>query len=214
MTCTQCSTSKAKRSCPALDTTICTKCCAAGREADVACPLTCEYLLTAHQFERKVADKTKTPSQDIPTDKAFLSRNEDIIVLIGASLLHATHLQADVDDHDLLAVLSSLVATWREMTPRVMKEPYVCDRAVTMIADRVNADIGAFFQNASMKARQLGNSGSAPMPQDILGSLCFLQRICYASNNGKPKCRAFLLMLKKATPYEKTKKDEPLVVLA
>lgn len=208
MTCTRCSINKAKRDCPALDAVICAKCCAAGREGSVNCPLTCEFLITAHQFEKKTADPREIPNQDIPADKAFLRRNEYLIVLIGATLLHATHLQADVDDRDLLAVLSSLVAMWREYVPDVMKGPHVADRAVVMIADRVAREIHAH-------RKQITQSGSEPPHNyDVLGSLAFLTRTAYGMNNGRPRCRSFLGFLNRSCTYEAKIKDEPLVVLA
>jgi len=194
--------------CPALDTLICPGCCAAGREGEIACHMSCEYLISAHQFEKKTANPKEIPDPDISTNQNFLRQNEYLIVTIGAALLHATHLQPDVDDRDLLAVLSSLVSAWRERVPQVMSIPFVCDRAVTMIAGRVAADINAHRQQI------VQGGGTCASDSDVLGSLAFLSRTCYGLDNGRPKCRAFLGFLQRATPYEKVKKDEPLVVLA
>ena len=208
MTCPRCSTGKAKRSCLGLDTAICPKCCAAGREGDVKCPLTCEYLIAAHRFEKKTADPKAMPSADIPIDNNFLRVNEYLIAHIGSSLLYAVHLQTDVDDKDLLAVLSYMVSVWRERTQGVIKEPYVADRAVALIADRVATEIIA-HQQQSIKRH-----GSCASAFEVLRSLVFLQRTCFGLQNGRPRCTAFLAFLKETMPYEKTGKDEPLVVLA
>ncbi len=71
--CPRCERKKAKRSCPALDTVICSTCCATARLDTIACPQDCEHLQSEYyQLNRR---QTRARSHG----KAFLAAVEEIL---------------------------------------------------------------------------------------------------------------------------------------
>lgn len=208
MKCESCGIGKAKRICPALDKTICTGCCATGRETTVSCPLDCEYLYAAHCFESRQVDKDALPNSDVTVDRKFLKENEHTVSIICYSFIHSLRQQLNVDDADLRSLLVLLIeATKPNTSVGIHREFQVCDKAASLIATRIQGHI----ENA---CRQISGSGGKPPSQDdFLRAMIFLQRTAFVMDNKRPKCRAFYGYLLRVCPEEK-KEDRPLVVLA
>lgn len=218
MPCAICKTAKAKRFCPGVREEICPACCGAGREQTIDCPLSCEYLAEAHRHEKKApSDPEEMPGKDMPLDDDFLHANEFLIVLVGSALYEAALGHPNAIDADAADALKSLAETWRALKSGLYYE--------TKPVNPIAADLfdGAQARIEDIRKRIRDADASKPLPDAVvLGVLVFLQRVAFGLNNGRAKCRAFLVFLSQfhvSMPREEeamagaAPEDEPRVIL-
>src|SRR5437868_5223294 len=109
MVCAICEIRRPKRFCPGVRGEICSLCCGAEREVSVHCPLECNYLQDARKHDKTPpVDPDKFPNQDIRVTDDFLHENEDLLVVLGRSIMTAA-LQADAVDNDVREALDALI---------------------------------------------------------------------------------------------------------
>lgn len=202
MPCAICKTAKARRFCPGIREEICTGCCGIGREETIDCPLTCEYLAEAHKHEKKpAADPGGMPGKDVPIDDEFLHINEFLIVLLGSAILEAARPHANATDADAAVALDSLATTWRTLVAGIYYET----KPVNPIAADMFESFKARVEEIRQRMKQADTEQSLP-DQTVLGVLVFLQRAAFGLNNGRSKCKAFLVFLLQF--YVDMKKEE------
>jgi hypothetical protein len=211
--CAICKTAKAKRFCPGVNEEICTGCCGAGREETIDCPLTCEYLAEAHRHEKKPAsDPEAMPGKDVPIDDDFLRANEFLIVLLGSSMSEAVRRHTGATDADAVAALDALATTWRTLVAGIYYETKPINPVALDIFDAVKARV------EDMRRRMKEAEATQSLPDAvILGVLTFLQRVAFGLNNGRSKCKAFLVFLSQfyvdMKEAEEEEEDAPKVIL-
>lgn len=202
MPCAICKTAKAKRFCPALHEEICTACCGAGREETIDCPLNCEYLAEAHLHEKKPpTDPEAMPGKDVPIDDDFLRANEFLMVLLGSAMFEAVRPHVSATDADAVDALDSLARTWRTLVAGIYYETKPVNPVALDMFDAVKARV----ENLRTRMKDAGTTESLP-DSVVLGVLVFLQRVAFGLNNGRSKCKAFLVFLSQF--YVDTSKDE------
>jgi hypothetical protein len=200
--CAICKTAKAKRFCPGLNEEICTACCGAGREETIDCPLTCEYLAEAHRHEKKPpTDPEAMPGKDVPLDDDFLRANEFLIVILGSALYEAVRPYPSATDADAAEALDSLARTWRTLVAGIYYETKPVNPVAMDMFDAVKARV----ENLRTRMKEAGTTQSLP-DAVVLGVLVFLQRVAFGLNNGRSRCKAFLVFLSQF--YVDTSKDE------
>ncbi len=202
MPCAICKTAKAKRFCPGLNEEICTPCCGQGREETIDCPLTCEYLAEAHKHEKKPQRNPEDmPGKDVPLDDEFLQANEFLIVLVGSAISEAARPHNNAIDTDAVAALESLAAAWRSRVAGIIFET----KPVNPIAADMFEGFDARVAEIRERMKKADTDQSLP-DQTVLGVLTFLQRVAFGLNNGRSKCKAFLVFLLQF--YVDMKKEE------
>jgi len=212
--CAICKTAKARRFCPAIHEEICTACCGAGREETIDCALTCEYLAEAHRYEKKPPpDPEAMPGKDVPVDDDFLRTYEYLIVLVGSAMFEAVRRHASATDADATDALDSLARTWRTLLAGIYYET----RPVNPVAADMFEAVKARVEDIGARLKKADAAQSLP-DAVVLGVLAFLQRVAFGTNNGRSRCKAFLVFLSQF--YVDLKKDdeeaiadEPLVIL-
>jgi hypothetical protein len=189
--CAICKTAKARRFCPGIREEICTSCCGIGREETINCPLTCEYLAEAHRHEKKPpSDPEAVPGKDVPLSDEFLHTHEFLIVLLGSAAFEAVKSHENAVDADAVAALASLVQTWRTLVSGIYYEA----KPVNPIAADMFEAVKARVDNIRERMKAAGETKA--LPEDvILGVLVFLQRVAFGLNNGRSRCKAFLVFL-------------------
>jgi len=217
--CAICKTAKARRFCPGVREEICTGCCGTGREVTIDCPLNCEYLAEAHRHEKKPpTDPEAMPGKDVPLDDDFLRTNEFLIVLLGSAVSEAVQAFPNAIDTDAVEALDSLAKTWRTLVAGIYYETKPVNPIAAEMYDAVQARV------EELRARIKDAEVAQSLPDAVvLGVLVFLQRVAFGMNNGRPKCKAFLVFLeqfyvdmKKEEEEDETglaSGDEPLVIL-
>jgi hypothetical protein len=185
----------------------------------IDCPIGCEYLAEAHRHEKKPpTDPEAMPGQDVPIDDDFLRANEFLIVLLGSAMSEAVQSYPNAIDADAVDALDSLARTWRTLLSGIYYETRPVNPIAADIFEAVKARVG------ELQERVKAAEGTQRLPDAVvLGVLVFLQRVAFGINNGRPKCKAFLVFL--AQFYVDMKKeeaeddgaiasgDEPLVIL-
>ena len=201
MPCAICHTAKPRRFCPGVHDNICAACCGISREETVDCPLTCEYLAEAHRHEKKIGNPTETPSADVHIDDEFLHTHEFLVVLIGSSLFEGAQKHPNALDADARAALDSLVETSRAAGSGLIYDKSPVNPIAASMTDAVKVRID------DIRRRMKEAEADITLPDDaVLKVLVFLQRIAFGVNNGRSKCKAFLVFLSQF--YVDMKKDE------
>jgi len=215
--CAICKTAKAKRFCPGIREEICPGCCGAGRERTIDCPLNCEYLAEAHRHEKKPeSDPSAMPGVGVRLEDDFLQANEFLIVLVGSAMCEAFRPHTNALDTDAVAALDALAETGKARAAGVVYEAKPVNPIAADMFEAVEARI------ADVRRRMEEADGKYSLPDPIVeGVVLFLQRVAFGLNNGRPKCKAFLVFLSQfyvnvkdaEAEAEEAGGDEPLVVL-
>lgn len=186
--CRICNTRRARRRCPGIHGDICAVCCGNQREVNIFCPLDCQYLREARLHEKPPAlDLKNLPNSDIRVDEQFLRDREELVFFCTFTLADAALRTPGAVDSDVQAALDALIRTRRTSESGLVYE--------TRAEDRVAAAVQELFERslADYQKEREAKEGVAPFRNaEILGVLVFLQRSAIASQNGRPKGRAYI----------------------
>lgn len=194
--CEICGKRRARRACPAVNGDICTICCGTEREVSLSCPLECEYLHEAHQHEKPVAiteDQISYP--DVNVTEEFLRDHEELLLFSVYSLVQAALRTPGAIDADIMAALEASIQTQRTLESGLVYE--------TRAENTIALALQRAFKNSMeeyQKLREEREGLSAFRSSDILTTLVFLHRLGQQSQNGRPRGRMYLDVLREMTP--------------
>jgi len=194
--CKICQKRRARRFCPAVSGDICTICCGTEREVSLTCPLNCEYLEEAHKREKPIdVPHGQLSNSDIRVTEEFLREHEELLLFSIYSLLEAALRTPGANDSDVIAVLEALIQTHRTLESGLVYE--------TRPESTVALNIHRLF-TASLEDYQKERKEREKLPDlrnsEILTVLVFLHRLGQQNQNGKPRCRLFMDLLRRLTP--------------
>jgi hypothetical protein len=194
MTCAICHIRKPRRFCPGVRGDICTICCGKEREVTVDCPLDCEFLLEARKHEHtKPAEGQAVPSADIAVTEEFLEEHADLLANVARAVARAAFETPGAVDRDTRQALDALVQTYRTMQSGV----YYQTRPDNMLAAGIlDATLRGIDEIHKLEQEQFQATRSRD--GDVLRVLIFLQRLGWVEDNGRPRGRAFLDMLRRS----------------
>ncbi len=194
--CKICGTRCAKRSCPAVQGDICTICCGTEREVSLSCPLECEYLIEAHRHEKPLpVTESQIANQDIAVTEEFVRTHEEQLLFSVYALVQAAIRAPGAIDVDVMAALESLIQTHRTLESGLIFE----SRPENMVALAIQRSFTASLADYT-KLRVERESLAPPRNKDTLAILVFLHRIGQQNQNGRPRGRMFLDLLRQMTP--------------
>jgi len=200
--CKICGKRRARRHCPAVHGDICAICCGTEREVSLSCPLECEYLQEAHRREKPVPiDDKQIPDPDIAVTEKFLRDHEELLLFCMVSLVEAALRTSSAADADTLEALDALIKTYRTTESGLLYET----RPVNTIAAAVQGAFSASLDDYQKLRAERENVSYRNA--EILGVLVFLRRLGQGNQNGRPRGRMFLDLLRQMTPA--TARDEP-----
>jgi hypothetical protein len=202
MVCAICEIRRPKRFCPGVRGEICSLCCGAEREVSVHCPLDCNYLQDARKHDKTPNINPDTfPNQDVRVTDDFLQENEDLLVVLGRSVMTAAF-EADAVDNDVREALDALIRTYRTLQSGVYYETRPQNRLAGAVCTGVQAGVAEL-------RRMEQESGGITRTRDaqVLGMLVFLQRLELDRNNGRRLGRAFIDFLR--TFFAPTPEQQP-----
>lgn len=207
--CKICGKRRARRHCPAVPGDICPICCGTEREVSLSCPLECEYLREAHRHEKPVPVFEKEISNpDISVTEEFLQAHEEILLFCIYSLLQAALRTPGAIDADVMAALEALIQTRRTLDSGLVYET----RPENSVAAAVQRAFTASFDDYQ-KLRVEREGFSAMRNSELLTVLVFLHRIGQQNQNGRPRGRMFLDLLRQMTPDVKVEERTPSIIL-
>ncbi len=141
------------------------------------------------------------PGKDVPLDDDFLRTNEFLIVILGSAMFEAVRPYPAATDADAAEALDALARTWRTLVAGIYYETKPVNPVALDMFDAVKARV----ENLRTRMKEAGSTQSLP-DAVLLGVLVFLQRVAFGLNNGRSKCKAFLVFLSQF--YVDTAKDE------
>lgn len=193
MNCPICQKRKAKRFCPAKATTICTVCCGTEREVTIDCPSDCLYLVASrpYDFERKQIDWLKAPFPEIKIEPGFLTEHLRLVNALSYSVCLYAFEHRLVVDSDVMAVLQAMAEAYRTLARGVYYEKPPDPPSQRALYEALKA---AIERQKQEETRQAGLSTTRD--KDIRDALVFLTKLCWAHENGRPKSRAALDLLR------------------
>ncbi len=193
--CKICGKRRARRLCPAVQGDICSLCCGTEREVSLSCPLECEYLQEAHLHEKPVPvreDEILYP--EIRVTEEFLRDHEELVLFCVYSLLQAALRTSGAVDADVMPALEALIQTLRTLQSGLVYET----RPENSIAAAIQRDFSKSLADYE-KLRQEREGLSAPRTSDVLSVLVFLHRLGQQNQNGRPRGRMYLGLLRRMT---------------
>lgn len=206
--CKICGKRRPKRYCPAVEAEICAVCCGTERETTLTCPLQCEYLRQAHRREHTIEPPPELPNLDVEVSEQFVSEHEELTLFAIYSLLQAALRTPGAIDADVLAAIAALIQTHRTLDSGLVYET----RSENPLAANIQRGFTASFDDYQ-KLRHEREGLSQIRNAEILKTLVFLQRLGLQNQNGKPKGRMFLDLLRHMTPDAPTERpSSPLVI--
>jgi hypothetical protein len=206
--CKLCGKRRARRRCPAVHGDICTICCGTEREVSLSCPLECEFLQEAHRREKPIlVDEKELSDPDVPVTEEFLRDHEELLLFCMVSLVHAALRTASATDADALEALEALIKTYRTAESGLLYET----RPVNTIAASVQRALSeslADYQKVRAERESLYFRNA-----EILAVLVFLRRMGQQNQNGRPRGRMYLDLLKQMTPATAGDERAPSVIV-
>ena len=185
-----------RRHCPGVHGDICTICCGTEREVTVSCPLDCEYLRDARKHEKAATvDAEQLPNRDIRVSEELLEDNQELLEFLGLTLAAAALETPGAVDRDLRDALAALIRTYRTLQTGIYYETLPENALAAKIFRAVEDAVGEFRRQ---ETNRLGMAKTRDA--DLLGLLVFLQRLELDRNNGRPRGRAFLDLLRGLQP--------------
>ncbi len=206
--CKICGKRRARRHCPAVHGDICAICCGTEREVSLSCPLECEYLQEAHRREKPTPiDEKQLLDPDIAVTEEFMRDHEELLLFCMVSLVEAALRTSSATDADALEALDALIKTYRTTESGLLYET----RPVNTIAAAVQRAFSASFEDYQ-KLRAERESLSY-RNAEILGVLVFLRRLGQGNQNGRPRGRMYLDLLRQMTPATARNERVPALIV-
>ena len=196
--CKICGKRRARRACPAVQGDICTICCGTEREVSLSCPLECEHLQEAHRHEKPVAvEEAQLSYPAILVTEEMVRDQEELLLFCVYALLQAAMRTAGAIDSDVMAALEAVIQTYRTAESGLLYET----RPENFVAVAVQRSFVASL-NDYQKLRAERETVPPLRSSDTLAMLVFLHRIGQQNQNGRPRGRMFLDLLRQMTPEE------------
>jgi hypothetical protein len=207
--CKICGKRRARRACPAVGGDICTLCCGTEREVTLTCPLECEYLKEAHRREKPVPlSNGQLANPDITVSEEFIRSHEEFLLFCIYSLVQAAVRTPSAVDSDVIDALEALIQTHRTLESGLYYET----RAQNSIAAGIQRSFEASLADYQ-KLRTEREHLSPVRNVEILAILVFLHRLGQQNQNGRPRGRMYLDLLRQMTPEQGIDMQAPGIIL-
>ncbi len=210
MSCPICNIRKVKRFCPARGESICAVCCGTEREVTIDCPADCPYLVDSRKYDegRRQVDWSKVPFADVRIPIEFAQTHTPLLLALITSIWEYARDHRQVVDTDAIAALQALAETYRTLSSGLYYEKppdYLYQRELYSV---LKAGLEEFKQAEAQKAGLAITRDS-----EIRDALTFLTQLGATRENGRPKSRAFLDLIRAQLGPEATAKPASNIVL-
>ncbi len=168
-------------------------CCGQEREETLDCPLECEYLREARNFEKpRRSEQSEAPFAEVKLSDSLLDRNAPLIDFVAASLLAgALNSPSPILDADVRECLEALARTYKSLESGILYESVPSN----LLAAELYHEVHAQIRQARERMRQ--RSGITTVRDaDVFAVLVFLARLAADYDNGRRRGRAFIDFLR------------------
>lgn len=207
--CKICGKRRARRFCPAVQGDICTICCGTEREVSLSCPLECEYLREAHKHEKPIpVNEAQQANSDVVVSEELLSNHEEFLLFCIYALVQAARRAPGAVDTDVIIALEAVIQTHRTMSSGLFYETRP-ENTVALAVQRSFVASLAEYQ----KLRSERGPLSPVRDSTVLAILVFLHRIGQQNQNGRPRGRMFVDLLRQMTPEASVEERAPSIII-
>ncbi len=207
--CKICGKRRARRACPAVQGDICTLCCGTEREVSLSCPLECEYLQEAHQHERPLPITEEQISYpEVKVTEEFIREHEELLLFSVYSLVQSAIKTSGAIDADVMAAMEALIQTQRTLESGLVYETRP-ENTIAKAVQRAFSSSLAEYQ----KLKDEREGFAAFRSSDVLSVLVFLHRLGQQNQNGRPRGRMYLDLLRRMTPDVGVEENAPSIIL-
>jgi hypothetical protein len=208
--CPICQKRKAKRFCPAKTETICSVCCGTEREVTIDCPVDCPYLVASRQYdrERKEFDWSKLPFSDVRIHPRFARDHGPLLTGINYAICAFAREHHEAVDEDIIGALQALAESYRTLSSGIYYEK---PPDYHLQLEFYNALKAALHDFKEAESQQVGLG--VTRDSDIRDALIFMTQLGAQQQNGRPKSRAFLDLLRSQLPPGELARSESKIVL-
>ena len=210
MPCPICNHRKVKRFCPARGENICAVCCGTEREVTIDCPADCPHLVDSRKYDegRRQVDWSKVPFADVRIPFEFAQSHTPLLMALISSIGEYARDRRQVVDTDAIAALQALTETYRTLSSGLYYEKppdYLYRRELYSVLKT------ALEEYKQMEAQRLGLATTRD--SEIRDALTFLTQLGATRENGRPKGRAFLDLIRAQIGPESSAKPASNIVL-
>jgi hypothetical protein len=211
LSCPICSHRKVKRFCPARGENICAVCCGTEREVTIECPADCPHLVASRKYDegRRQVDWSKVPFADVKIPFEFAQSHTRLLAVLISSIWEYARDHRQVVDTDAIAALQALAETYRTLSSGLYYEKppdYLYQRE---LYHGLKAALEEFKQDESERQGLATTRHS-----EIRDALIFLTQLGAIHENGRPKGRAFLDLIRtQLAPEASTQPASNIVLL-
>ena len=175
----------------------------------LTCPLECEYLREAHRREKPIPlANDQLANSDIPVSEEFIRAHEEFLLFCIYSLVQAAQRTPTAVDSDIIDALEALIQTHRTLESGLYYE--------TRAQNSIAAGIQRSFEASLADYRKLRTEREHLSPVrnvEILAILVFLHRLGLQNQNGRPRGRMYLDILRQMTPDQGVVRPAPGIIL-
>ena len=210
MVCPICNKRKVKRHCPARAESICSICCGTEREVTIDCPSDCVHLIASREndIRRLEIDWTKIPFPDSKFDHSFAESHDQLLFHLDHEICWFAAEHHAVMDTDVLAALQTLAESYRTQASGIIYEKPIDYALQRALFNHLKVAISVF------KEKMQKETGMTTLrDSDVRDALIFLTQLCAVHENGRPKGRAYLDLIRQQFPKEEFKKSASNIVL-
>jgi hypothetical protein len=162
----------------------------------VTCPLDCEYLMEARQHDRPVPlDSVKLPHEDIRISERFVEEHNELVLSLARIISAAALATSGAVDNDVRDALDASIRTYRTLEAGVYYETVPSNAVAARVFRTVQEEITRF-----RREERQGLGLTSIRDGDILRVLVFFARLELDRNNGRPRSRAFIGLLRELSP--------------
>jgi hypothetical protein len=153
-------------------------------------------------------DWAKVPFAESKFNRSFVEAHGALLVNLDHAVCQFAADHRPVVDSDVLAALQTLAETYRTQTSGIIYEKpldYALQRA---LYEHLKASIADFRKE---EAQRVGMT--TVRDSDVRDALIFLTQLCAAHENGRPKGRAYLDLIRQQFPKEEFRKSGSNILL-
>jgi len=182
-----------KRFCPARGENICSVCCGTEREVSIDCPSDCPHLVASRDYDagRRQVDWSKVPFADVRIPIEFAQSHTLLLVTLTSSIWEYARQHRQVVDTDAIAALQALAETYRTLSSGLYYEKppdYLYRRELYHVLKAALEE----FKEAETQRLGLATTRDS----EIRDALTLLTQLGATRENGRPKGRAFLDLIR------------------
>ena len=187
MTCPLCGKRKARRTCPALSKTICSRCCGIKRLTEIRCPNSCPHLAMAR--EHPAAEVKRRQEADVlallPSMEGLTERQQQLFfVFHGTIARHTRNTTAPLVDDDVAAAAAACATTLETASRGVIYEQQPAAAPAQRLAGELTVTL-----------EQMRAQGPIIYDSEAARALRAIERGARVTRKTRPGDRAYLALM-------------------